>query len=216
MRTKKKQIYQINILNIPGDENNGKLAFTVDNFLSNKECESILHRLEGHTFQKAVINQKTLDTNIRNNSRTYIEDPKFVNKIWSKLKNIGIIPKTMTNGVFTLNGLYKHIIFYKYNRGEYFREHYDDEKKDLNKKSFFTVLIYLNNDFEGGETTFIHHKKIKYKKKWKDEVTLTPVIPQKGKLLVFKHNILHEGSILKSGIKYILRCDIMYEKHLDL
>ena len=40
MRTKKKQIYQINILNIPGDENNGKLAFTVDNFLSNKECES--------------------------------------------------------------------------------------------------------------------------------------------------------------------------------
>ena len=119
----------------------------------------------------------------------------------------------MTNGVFKLSGLYKHTLFYKYNEGEYFKEHFDGDRKDLNKKSFFTVLIYLNEDFEGGETTFIHHKRIMKKNKLKEELVLTPIKPKKGQLLVFRHNILHEGSILKSGEKIVLRSDIMYEKN---
>ena len=132
--------------------------------------------------------------------------------MWQKFRNVDIIPKTMTNGVFKLSGLYKHIIFYKYNDGEYFKEHYDGERKDGNKKSFFTILIYLNEDFDGGETTFIHHDRKMIKNKLKDNLVLTPIVPKKGQLLVFKHNILHEGSLLKSGEKIILRSDIMYEK----
>lgn len=204
----------VNIIKLPGDENNGKLAFTIDKFLSCKECNEILDMIKDKKFQKAPVGdmKKSVDTETRNNSRTFVEDSKFIEKIWQKFKNVDIIPKTMTNGVFKLSGLYKHIIFYKYNDGEYFKEHYDGERKDGNKKSFFTILIYLNEDFDGGETTFIHHDRKMIKNKLKDNLVLTPIVPKKGQLLVFKHNILHEGSLLKSGEKIILRSDIMYEK----
>ena len=71
----------------------------------------------------------------------------------------------MTNNVFKLKGLFKNLLFYKYNIGEYFKEHYDGDKIDGNKKSFFTLLIYLNDDFEGGETNFIHYDRKIIKKK---------------------------------------------------
>jgi Rps23 Pro-64 3,4-dihydroxylase Tpa1-like proline 4-hydroxylase len=205
----------MNIIDLPGDENKGKIAFTIENFLSEKECNEILELIKFKKFQKATIgdNKKSVETDTRNNSRTFIEDHKFSEKLWNKFKSIEIIPKTMTNGVFKLSGLYKHTLFYKYNEGEYFKEHFDGDRKDLNKKSFFTVLIYLNEDFEGGETTFIHHKRIMKKNKLKEELVLTPIKPKKGQLLVFRHNILHEGSILKSGEKIVLRSDIMYEKN---
>ena len=207
-------MYDINLINLPGEENKNKLAFTIDNFLSFKECDEILKKIQKMEFQKATIgdNKKVLETDIRNNSRTYFEDSKFTVKLWEKFKNIDIIPQTINNNFYKLSGLYKHTLFYKYEKGEYFKEHYDGEKKDLSKKSVFTVLIYLNDDFEGGETTFIYHDRKIVKKKLKDEIILTPVKPKKGQLLVFKHNILHEGSLLKNGTKYILRSDIMYEK----
>ena len=191
------------------------MAFTIENFLSEKECNEILTLIKFKKFQKATIgdNKKSVESDTRNNSRTYIEDLNFSKNLWKKFKTIDIIPKTMTNGVFKLSGLYKHTLFYKYNEGEYFKEHFDGDRKDLNKKSFFTVLIYLNEDFEGGETTFIHHKRIMKKNKLKEELVLTPIKPKKGQLLVFRHNILHEGSILKSGEKIVLRSDIMYEKN---
>ena len=202
------------IIDIPGKENEGKLVFTIDNFLNNKECDKILQRIKNKNFQKATIghNKKTVENETRNNSRTYFEDSKFSQELWKKFKDIDIIPKTMTNGVFKLSGLYKHTLFYKYNQGEYFKEHYDEEKKDGNLKSFYTVLIYLNEQFQGGETTFIYHKRNLIKNKIKEELILTPIKPKKGQLLVFKHNILHEGSLLKSGEKIVLRTDIMYEK----
>lgn len=204
----------MNIINLPGEENKDKLAFTIDNFLSKKECDDILIKIEKNNFQKAPIgnNKKNIDLGFRNNSRTFIEDLDFSKKLFNKFKNLEIIPKNMTNNVYKLSSLYKHTLFYKYDKGEFFKEHYDNEKKDGNKKSFFTVLIYLNDDFDGGETTFITYKRNLIKNKIKNEKILTPIIPKKGKLLVFNHNILHEGSLLINGSKIVLRNDIMYEK----
>ena len=38
-----------------------------------------------------------------------------------------------------------------------------------------------------------------------------PVVPRAGRVLVFQHNILHEGSTLISGTKYAMRTDVMYK-----
>ena len=193
---------------------NDPYIYTIDNFLTSNECNDILIKIKKNNFQKAPIgsNKKSIETDFRNNSRTFIEDLDFSKKLFNKLKNLKIIPRQMTNNLYKLSGLYKHTLFYKYDKGEYFKEHYDNEKKDGNKKSFFTVLIYLNDDFEGGETTFIHNKRLLIKNKIKNEKILTPIIPKQGKLLVFRHNILHEGSLLINGSKIVLRSDIMYEK----
>lgn len=36
------------------------------------------------------------------------------------------------------------------------------------------------------------------------------IIPQKGMLLLFDHKILHAGQSVTTGVKYVLRTDVMY------
>ncbi len=56
-------------------------------------------------------------------------------------------------------------------------------------------MIYLNDEFEGGETTF-QSQTIK---------------PKKGNALVFYHGMKHSGEEIKAGVKYVLRTDVMYK-----
>jgi len=94
----------------------------------------------------------------------------------------------------------------RYQKGGIFKEHFDaytNEElpaiyKQGNRQRFSTFLIYLNDDFTGGETTFPKLKKT--------------VIPEKGKAIYFKNidanhviipESLHKGSRLKSGEKWI-------------
>ena len=57
-------------------------------------------------------------------------------------------------------------------------------------------MIYLNEEFEGGETKF-------------DKFS---IIPKTGMALVFPHHLLHQGNSVVSGVKYVLRTDVMYER----
>merc|ERR1712018_812677 len=56
--------------------------------------------------------------------------------------------------------------------------------------------------FLGGNTTFMSDRP--------DEKNVG-VVPRTGSILVFQHNILHEGSLLEGGIKYTIRTDIMFD-----
>jgi len=38
------------------------------------------------------------------------------------------------------------------------------------------------------------------------------IIPEPGLVLLFQHNMLHEGSALKTGLKYIMRTDVMFQR----
>ena len=55
-------------------------------------------------------------------------------------------------------------------------------------------MIYLNDNFKGGETKF------------NDLV----IAPKKGSALLFYHYLEHEGAEVIEGIKYVLRTDIMF------
>jgi hypothetical protein len=37
-----------------------------------------------------------------------------------------------------------------------------------------------------------------------------PCVPRTGMVLVFEHELLHEGSELRKGRKYTVRTDVMY------
>lgn len=62
--------------------------------------------------------------------------------------------------------------------------------------SFSTFMIYLNNNFKGGETTFSNN-------------IITPVT---GMAIIFLHSLEHSGNPIIEGTKYVLRTDIMYKK----
>lgn len=65
----------------------------------------------------------------------------------------------------------------------------------------FTWQVYLNGDeLEGGETTFYDD----------DGNEQCKVRPSAGLVVLFDHDILHEGSPVRQGRKYVIRSDIMY------
>jgi hypothetical protein len=57
-------------------------------------------------------------------------------------------------------------------------------------------MVYLNEGFGGGTTAFHDF-----------DVAATP---RTGAALVFQHQLLHEGCVVTSGVKYVLRSDVMY------
>lgn len=92
-----------------------------------------------------------------------------------------------------LNELFR---FYRYTPGQRFKVHRDGSYiRNEKEASFFTLLIYLNEGYQGGETRF-------------DNSII--VEGNQGMALIFLHTIRHEGCVVTEGTKYVLRTDIMY------
>jgi hypothetical protein len=99
-------------------------------------------------------------------------------------------------------------------------------------RSLLTVLMYLNDgggvDFEGGETLFLdsHISALStpQQQEQKNDVVYpegttsnstttsneTKVTPQRGKVVIFEHDLFHSGARLMLGTKYVLRTDILF------
>lgn len=78
--------------------------------------------------------------------------------------------------------------FVRYSPGNYYMPHSDT---GLNRSDrYFTVICYLNDDFEGGQTSF---PQLDYR-----------ITPRSGKAVIFPATYLHCAEPVLSGEKYIL------------
>lgn len=96
----------------------------------------------------------------------------------------------------------KLIMSGKYRPGDSFCLHTDTGlyyNSDTGEKTRWTLLVYLNDDFEGGETVF-------YDESFRET---RRVIPKKGKALVFDIDLWHKGNEVRSGVKYWIGCEII-------
>lgn len=185
-----------------------KFAIILDNVFTKEECDSLIKLSEEtpENYEIAKISyddEQIIDTTCRNNQRWLDFDEKLAQTFFEKIKSY--IPIEFEgNPVSCLN---ERLSFLKYSAGEYFRAHEDGYyiRPDNSEMSFITVQIYLNDvkEEDGGATTFI---KDTYNRIYQDY----SVIPKVGRVLLFEHDIEHEGSILKSGLKYCIRTDVMY------
>jgi hypothetical protein len=66
-------------------------------------------------------------------------------------------------------------------------------------RSCTTLLIYLNDDFEGGTTTFMSGH---------DGVAVHSIVPGPGKAVLLRQDTWHSGDLVTSGVKYLLRTDV--------
>ncbi|KAF5386683.1 hypothetical protein D9615_001915 [Tricholomella constricta] len=104
-----------------------------------------------------------------------------------------------------------NIRVYKYTPSQHFGKHYDDSVRDpmTGAKSEWTLLIYLTgaeDGVEGGETLFYKDERGK-----RQEVITAPLT--RGTALLHRHGqecMLHEGSMVTKGNKYVLRSDLMF------
>ncbi|MEZ5428397.1 MAG: 2OG-Fe(II) oxygenase [Pyrinomonadaceae bacterium] len=175
-----------------------KGIWTVENFFSAEECAEWIGFAEDLGFGDAPISvgfgKESIRKDIRNNDRVMIDDEERALILWQKAREH--LPRMIYQRVAV--GLNERLRFYRYDPGQQFRTHFDGSfRRPTGEQSHVTFMIYLNEDFEGGETTFLNPEK-------------TVIKPKTGMMLAFRHEILHEGSEVKSGRKYVLRTDVMF------
>ncbi|WP_233565319.1 2OG-Fe(II) oxygenase [Aquimarina sp. AD10] len=170
--------------------------FMVKNFLSKQMCDHFIVKGERVSFKEAKVNidgKQVMFKGIRNNKRILFEDIDLAQKIWLQIQPH---VKQVFDGYKAI-GINEMFRIYKYENGERFKMHRDGKyERNTKERSFYSFLIYLNEDFEGGETYF------------EEGITIKPQI---GDALLFHHPLRHEGKPIISGIKYVLRTDIMYQ-----
>eukprot|EP01119_Soliformovum_irregulare_P018711 TRINITY_DN5792_c0_g1_i1.p1 TRINITY_DN5792_c0_g1~~TRINITY_DN5792_c0_g1_i1.p1 ORF type:complete len:254 (+),score=48.78 TRINITY_DN5792_c0_g1_i1:60-821(+) len=106
-------------------------------------------------------------------------------------------------GDWVISEVDPRIQVYRYETGGVFGKHRDGPTYySINKRSLFTVLIYLNDDYSGGNTTVFTD----------DENHSFKVPNAQGSIFAMLQRILHEGSTVTSGIKWAMRCDVIYER----
>ena len=185
-------------------------CFVIPSLFSQTECEALLNPAIKNSFQKANSNYPTY---YRNNDRLVIDDESLANKLFQKVKPY--LPTTVEvnnsipaeNGTWELKELNTRLRFCKYSANQYFHRHLDGvHYRSETVQSKLTFMIYLNSatEFKGGRTLF-------FKTKETSEVWAS-YIPKHGDLIVFDHNVWHEGEVLSEGEKFVLRSDILYTR----
>ncbi len=166
----------------------------IDSFWDKQTCNENIKKAEAKGFDHATVSTdlgEKFALHARNNRRVISEDAILVADLWNDLHKH--VPENMGHSIAC--GLNEMLRYYKYEPGQKFQRHKDQSFiRDEFEASYLTVLIYLNDDFQGGETTF-------------QERSIAPVT---GKCVVFPHHLEHEGSEVHKGVKYVLRTDVMY------
>lgn len=171
-----------------------KDIFLLERFLSEEKCDEFILKSETKGYEAATIQTEMgprVVDHIRNNNRVLYKDFTLAQELWRQLEPHA--PKSIGEShAIGLNELFR---FYKYRPGQQFRRHRDQSYiRNSREASYYTFMIYLNDDFKGGETKF-------------DNLLVSP---KKGSALVFYHDLEHEGTEVVEGTKYVLRTDIMY------
>ncbi len=169
-------------------------VFLLHDFLNHEECNALIKKTEDIGFEKATIisdGDAVSAPEIRNNDRVVFDSEKLTAQWWFRFESQ--LPEYVKE--WNALALNERLRFYRYKQAQIFRFHRDTPFERKGQRSKLSLIIYLNNDFEGGETDFRKFK----------------VSPLKGAALVFPHQLLHEGAPVTSGVKYAVRTDIMCE-----
>ncbi|KAM0245006.1 hypothetical protein ACHAQJ_010677 [Trichoderma viride] len=193
------------------------------NVLSPTECKAIIAVGEAVGFLPDTPIREGGDTSVLAHNFYWIVDTAFHDKLWSRISPF--VPASINSRLS--RGLNRRFRVYRYVPGAEYRCHidgawppsgirpddtyvYDDSPVEKKQSSLFTFLLYLNDEFEGGETTFFLPAPL--------EGTLNAyrVRPVMGGVAIFPHGetngaLLHEGSSVTKGAKYIIRTDIEYD-----
>jgi prolyl 4-hydroxylase len=167
-----------------------------ENFITSEECDEII-KLASDGFEKS----KTLGTDIEGYRVAFSTWIKNDEPISIKLKQI----TSEETGIPIENMETIHVV--KYEVGGEYKDHQDffhpgepyyDDCMSRGGQRIKTALVYLNDDFTGGDTTF---PKIGMR-----------ITPKKGKLVVWdnvtangriSYDSTHIGEVITEGVKYI-------------
>ena len=175
-----------------------RFKLAVPSFFSKEECEDHINSSEDKGYGEALVRTRgkgeAVDKEVRDNDRVILDSPELAAELYERVKEH--LPQNIDGWV--PNGLNERFRYYRYKDGQRFKPHMDGaHKRSETEVSFLTLLIYLNDNYEGGSTPLIGINEIIY--------------PKEGMMLLFDHKILHAGTSVTEGVKYVIRTDVMYK-----
>lgn len=179
-----------------------KNIIMVEDFLTPQECQEYIDFAKSNGFSPATINtsqgHKVIEE-IRNNYRFSYDSDELSQKLFEKMKPY-LSPMFQHHHLYGLNN---RIHFFRYEVGQKYNWHFDGAySPDAKTTSYMTFFVYLNDDFEGGGTSFILEDAYS-----KDEFTIEP---KAGTALFFYQRYKHRGDEVSKGVKYAMRTDVLY------
>ncbi|UPR01836.1 Fe2OG dioxygenase domain-containing protein [Chloropicon primus] len=218
---------RVEVPNLPG-------AFVLVDVLTSGECDQIIAAAESspHGYipdESATSAPAPKGFAPRATNFVWLSD-EITDRIF---KRVGpLLPQAMgKGGQHELRGINSRLRLYRYSPGAIYRPHVDgawpgsgsrtckdDEGNDRevycydffkDRWSRLTFLVYLNEEFEGGCTTFYTPAPEE------GRLEAYSVSPRTGSVLVFPHggdsgSLVHEGSNVTRGAKYVIRTDVLY------
>ncbi|MDY3552460.1 2OG-Fe(II) oxygenase [Gemmata sp. JC717] len=183
----------------------GEAIFTITDFLTPEECAQFIAQSEALGFGDAPLAGGEVIKSFRDNDRATLDDPALAARLFERAR--AFLPSVIEgHELVDFNERWR---FYRYGPGQTFKPHHDGAYHRFRQlqASELTFLIYLNDDFAGGGTNFFHDLLTHFQFGAGPWLCVKPV---RGTALVFRHRLLHEGAVVESGRKYVLRTDVMY------
>lgn len=172
----------------------------IPNLFSEEECHAAIARFEAIGFTPAKLhraNSDLVEPEFRNNYSATTNDAMYAGELYARIKHhlpsaiLGHRPAHM----------HDYLRCYRYDVGQYFAPHRDGSIFTPPGQTMVTCLIYLNQDYAGGETIFVGDGGRR------PDVRVEPKL---GAVLLFQHPLLHQGAAVVSGRKYVLGAKIAY------
>ncbi|KAJ7489172.1 hypothetical protein FB451DRAFT_1125424 [Mycena latifolia] len=200
-------------------------AFIINDVFEPSECQALIDAAEavGMLPDEPTAGSATQLASVLAHNFIWLADTDFHATMYSRVA--ALLPQTVHGGV--VRGINTRFRLYRYRPGALYRPHIDgawpssalDETaappayvydSDPAVYSRLTFLIYLNDDFAGGCTTFFLPSGAH------GVLEARPVKPRAGTVCVFPHgaargSLLHEGSGVTEGAKYVIRTEVLYE-----
>lgn len=183
------------------------LVWTVPGLFGRDECEGILAGVAGAEWLAATVNRaegRAVDARLRDNTVAVVRDPALAGELFRRARPH--VPERMSAEIggqgrseMEVTGVFLPLRVYRYEVGQHFGLHEDQSYFGPGgEASLLTLLVYLNEGFEGGETEFPEQGRT--------------IVPATGTALLFQHRVLHAGNRISAGTKYVLRSDVLYRK----
>lgn len=173
------------------------LVWTVDEALPPALCAAYAERiLHGEQELSPIVGAHggpEIDLAVRNNTRVMWDDAAEADGLIARVA--GTVPAILSG--LHLHGGNPRLRLYRYGPGERHGAHWDTVVELPGElRSLLTLVFYLNDGFEGGDTDFPELER--------------RITPKAGRALLFQHRILHEATRVTAGEKLVLRTDILY------
>lgn len=186
---------------LPGDN---FVGFALADVLDAAQCGELIGVLARRGFAPTG---EAYPRDYRDNDRLVFDDAELAAR-WFERIGAQLPRDLVIDGVaWRLHGLNPRFRACRYRGGQAFCVHRDGpHQPDDVTRSLLTVQLYLDDasDMTGGRTRFYRDRS--GRELW------AAIAPRRGTAIVFDHRVWHDGEAVTSGVKHVLRTDVMYRR----